>query len=132
MEVVFLRSGETEDVTFKLGDYYDDPTILRYLERLEGAAITRIGVEDIAVLNSIKASLRRPKEVVFLRSGETEDITFKLGDYYDDPTILRYLERLEGAAITRIGVEDIAVLNSIKASVIQALQKGFSTSDEEG
>ncbi|XP_049390248.1 protein ACCUMULATION AND REPLICATION OF CHLOROPLASTS 6, chloroplastic isoform X1 [Solanum stenotomum] len=80
-------------------------------------------------------------EVVFPRFRETEDVTFKLGDYYDDPTVLRYLERLEGggasplaaaAAIARIGAEATAVLDSVKASAIQALQKVFPAGDGEG
>ncbi|XP_060199777.1 protein ACCUMULATION AND REPLICATION OF CHLOROPLASTS 6, chloroplastic [Lycium barbarum] len=80
-------------------------------------------------------------EVVFPRFRETEDITFRLGDYYDDPTVLRYLERLEGggasplaaaAAIARIGAEATAVLDSVKASAIQALQKVFPAGDGEG
>lgn len=36
MEVVFPRFRDTKDTEFKLGDYYDDPTVLRYLERQEG------------------------------------------------------------------------------------------------
>ncbi|KAK2998401.1 hypothetical protein RJ639_024146 [Escallonia herrerae] len=73
-------------------------------------------------------------EVVFPRFRETKDINFKLGDYYDDPTVLRYLEGLEGvgssplaaaAAIARIGAEATAVLDSVKVSTIQALQKVF-------
>lgn len=73
-------------------------------------------------------------EVVFPRFRDTKDISFKLGDYYDDPTVLRYLERLEGvggsplaaaAAIVRIGAEATAVLDHVKASAIQALQKVF-------
>ena len=73
-------------------------------------------------------------EVVFPRFRDTEDIPFKLGDYYDDPTVLRYLERLEGvggsplaaaAAIVRIGAEATAVLDHVKASAIQVLQKVF-------
>lgn len=80
-------------------------------------------------------------EVVFPRFRETEDVTFKLGDYYDDPTVLRYLERLEGggasplaaaAAIARIGAEATAVLDSVKASAIRALQKVFPAGDGEG
>ncbi|KAL3505359.1 hypothetical protein ACH5RR_035200 [Cinchona calisaya] len=73
-------------------------------------------------------------EVVFPRFGETQDIRFKLGDYYDDPTVLRYLERLEGvsgsplaaaAAIAKIGAEASAVLDTVRSSAIQALQKVF-------
>lgn len=73
-------------------------------------------------------------EVVFPRFRETQDVRFKLGDYYDDPMVLRYLEKLEGqgrsplaaaAAIARIGAEATAVLDSVKVSAIQALQKVF-------
>lgn len=73
-------------------------------------------------------------EVVFPRFRETQGTTFKLGDYYDDPTVLRYLERLEGvgssplaaaAAIVKIGAEATAVLDSVKFSAIQALKKVF-------
>lgn len=73
-------------------------------------------------------------EVVFPRFRETQDVGFKLGDYYDDPTVLRYLEKLEGqgrsplaaaAAIARIGAEATAVLDSVKVRAIQALQKVF-------
>lgn len=79
-------------------------------------------------------------EVVFPRFRETQSITFKLGDYYDDPMVLRYLERLEGvggsplaaaAAIARIGAEATAVLDSVKASAIQALQKVIPLGDGE-
>lgn len=71
-------------------------------------------------------------EVVFLRFRDTKHIQFKLRDYYDDPIVLRYLERREGvggsplavaAAIVRIGAEATAVLDHVKASAIQALGK---------
>ncbi|XP_028099492.1 LOW QUALITY PROTEIN: protein ACCUMULATION AND REPLICATION OF CHLOROPLASTS 6, chloroplastic [Camellia sinensis] len=80
-------------------------------------------------------------EVVFFRFRDTKDITFKLGDYYDDPTVLRYLERLEGvsgsplaaaAAIVKIGAEATAVLDSVKFSAIQALQKVFPLGQGNG
>ncbi|KAI3432032.1 uncharacterized protein J3R85_007697 [Psidium guajava] len=73
-------------------------------------------------------------EVVFPRFRDTKDIQFKLGDYYDDPTVLRYLEKLEGggssalaaaAAIAKIGAEASAVIDNVKDSAIQALQKVF-------
>lgn len=73
-------------------------------------------------------------EVVFPKFRETQDVRFKLGDYYDDPTVLRYLERLEGvgrsplaaaAAIVKIGAGATAVLDNVKVSAIQALQKVF-------
>ncbi|KAI7743897.1 hypothetical protein M8C21_029899 [Ambrosia artemisiifolia] len=73
-------------------------------------------------------------EVVFPRFRDTTDVQFKLGDYYDDPIVLRYLERLEGvsgsplaaaAAIAKIGAEATAVLDSVKVGALQALQKVF-------
>ncbi|KAK0577481.1 hypothetical protein LWI29_033576 [Acer saccharum] len=80
-------------------------------------------------------------EVVFPRFRDTKDIQFKLGDYYDDPTVLRYLEGLErkgsspiaaAAAIVRIGAaEATAVLDHVKASAIQALQKVFPLGQKE-
>lgn len=76
-------------------------------------------------------------EVVFTRFRDTKGLQFKLGDYYDDPTVLKYLERLEGAggsplaaaaAIVRIGADATQVLDNVKTSVIQALQKAFPVS----
>uniref|UniRef100_A0A803Q410 ARC6 IMS domain-containing protein n=1 Tax=Cannabis sativa TaxID=3483 RepID=A0A803Q410_CANSA len=87
-------------------------------------------------------------EVVFPRFRDTKDIQFKLGDYYDDPTVFRYLERLDGtngsplaaaAAIVRIGAEATAVLDHVKSSALHTLQKVFpighkdkSLTDQEG
>lgn len=80
-------------------------------------------------------------EVVFPRYIETEYVTFKLWDFYNNPTILIYLERLEGGSasplavdvtIARIGFEATVVLDTAKSSSIQALQKVFPTDDGEG
>ncbi|CAI0435866.1 unnamed protein product [Linum tenue] len=55
-DVVFPKFRDTKDVEFRLGDYYDDPTVLTYLESREGAgrsplaaaaAIVRIGAEAL-------------------------------------------------------------------------------------
>lgn len=79
-------------------------------------------------------------EVAFPRFRDTRDIQFKLGDYYDDPTVLRYLERLESAngsplaaaaAIVRLGAEATAVIGHVRASAIQALQKVFPHSHRD-
>ncbi|KAJ4702053.1 Accumulation and replication of chloroplasts 6, chloroplastic-like protein [Melia azedarach] len=80
-------------------------------------------------------------EVVFPRFRDTKDMQFKLGNYYDDPIVLRYLERLEGngssplaaaAAIVRVGAtEATAVLDQVKASAIEALQKVFPLSHKD-
>ncbi|GMH23403.1 hypothetical protein Nepgr_025246 [Nepenthes gracilis] len=73
-------------------------------------------------------------EVVFPKFRETKGIQFKLRDYYDDPTVLKYLERLDGvsgsplaaaAAIVRIGAEATAVLDNVRTTAIQALWKVF-------
>lgn len=79
-------------------------------------------------------------EVVFTRFRETKGVQFRLGDYYDDPIVLKYLERLEGgsgsslaaaAAIVRIGAGAHAVIDNVTTSVIQALQKVFPPSSGE-
>ncbi|KAE9586147.1 putative DnaJ domain-containing protein [Lupinus albus] len=79
-------------------------------------------------------------EVVFPRFRDTKDITLTLGDYYDDPTVLRYLEKLEGvghsplaaaAAIAKIGAEATAVMGHVRDSVINALKKVFPAGSED-
>ncbi|OAY67739.1 protein ACCUMULATION AND REPLICATION OF CHLOROPLASTS 6, chloroplastic isoform X1 [Ananas comosus] len=79
-------------------------------------------------------------EVVFPRCRDTEDIQFRLGDYYDDPTVLRHLERMEGggssplaaaAAIAKIGAEATAALGTVKSSALQAFRKVFPPVDKE-
>ncbi|MED6208737.1 Protein ACCUMULATION AND REPLICATION OF CHLOROPLASTS 6 [Stylosanthes scabra] len=79
-------------------------------------------------------------EVVFPRFRDTKEMTFKLGDYYDDPTVLRYLERLESvghsplaaaAAIVKIGAEATAVIGHVKDSAINALKKVFPIGYED-
>ncbi|GAB2267718.1 Protein ACCUMULATION AND REPLICATION OF CHLOROPLASTS 6 [Dionaea muscipula] len=79
-------------------------------------------------------------EVVFPRFRETKGVQFKLGDYYDDPTVLRYLEKLDGvsgsplaaaAAIVRLGAEATAVLDNVRASAVKALRKVFPRSPDE-
>ncbi|KAK4276528.1 hypothetical protein QN277_014667 [Acacia crassicarpa] len=79
-------------------------------------------------------------EVVFPRFRDTKDIKFKLGDYYDDPTVLRYLEKLESAghsplaaaaAIVKIGAEASAVIGHVKTSAINTLRKVFPVVSED-
>ncbi|KAK7280711.1 hypothetical protein RJT34_25778 [Clitoria ternatea] len=80
-------------------------------------------------------------EVVFPRFRDTKDTIFKLGDYYDDPIVLRYLERLESvghsplaaaAAIVKIGADEAtAVISHVQASVINALKKVFPVGSED-
>lgn len=73
--------------------------------------------------------------VVFPRFRDTKDKHFKLGDYYDDPMVLSYLERVEvvqgsplaaAAAMARMGAEHV------KASAMQALQKVFPSRYPDG
>ncbi|CAA7041702.1 unnamed protein product [Microthlaspi erraticum] len=73
--------------------------------------------------------------VVFPRFRDTKDKHFKLGDYYDDPMVLSYLERVEvvqgsplaaAAAMARMGAEHV------KASALQALQKVFPSRYADG
>ncbi|KAL6848342.1 hypothetical protein ACP4OV_021636 [Aristida adscensionis] len=71
---------------------------------------------------------------VFPRSRDTRDIQFRLGDYYDDPKVLSYLERMEGggashlaaaAAIAKLGAQATAALGTVKSSALQAFSKVF-------
>lgn len=114
---------------------FRDPSIVEFV--LENS----IDDEDNDILPGLCKLLETwLMEVVFSRFRETQGVQFKLGDYYDDPIVLRYLERLEGgngsslaaaAAIVRIGAEATAVIDNVKTSVIQALQKVFTPSSGE-
>ncbi|KAI4979217.1 hypothetical protein ZWY2020_015970 [Hordeum vulgare] len=71
---------------------------------------------------------------VFPRSRDTRGMQFTLGDYYDDPKVLSYLEMMEGggashlaaaAAIAKLGAQATAALGTVKSSAIQAFNKIF-------
>ncbi|CAD6248285.1 unnamed protein product [Miscanthus lutarioriparius] len=71
---------------------------------------------------------------VFPRSRDTRGMQFRLGDYYDDPKVLSYLERMEGggashlaaaAAIAKLGAQATAALGTVKLSALQAFSKVF-------
>ncbi|KAL0928169.1 hypothetical protein M5K25_000038 [Dendrobium thyrsiflorum] len=80
-------------------------------------------------------------EVVFPRFRDTQGIQFRLKDYYDDPLVLKYLEKMEGggasplaaaASIVKIGAEATAALGNVKSSALHALQKVFPLTKREG
>lgn len=71
---------------------------------------------------------------VFPRSRDTRGMQFRLGDYYDDPKVLSYLEMMEGggashlaaaAAIAKLGAQATAALGTVKSSALQAFSKVF-------
>ncbi|CAM0947477.1 unnamed protein product [Alopecurus aequalis] len=71
---------------------------------------------------------------VFPRSRDTRGMQFTLGDYYDDPKVLSYLEMMEGggashlaaaAAIAKLGAQATAALGTVKSSALQAFSKIF-------
>lgn len=79
-EMVFPRFRDTESLRVKLNDYFDEPSVLSYLEGLEkgsgshmaaAAAIVRIGAEAGAAFNNVKATLKR----VFPMGRNTESLT---------------------------------------------------------
>lgn len=79
-EMVFPRFRDTESLRVKLNDYFDEPSVLSYLEGLEkgsgshmaaAAAIVRIGEEAGAAFNNVKATLKR----VFPMGRNTESLT---------------------------------------------------------
>lgn len=136
-----LLVGEVDECRAWLGldkedSPYRDPSIINFV-----IEHSKEDEEDDLLPGLCKLLETWLTEVVFPRFRETQDVRFKLGDYYDDPTVLRYLERLEGvgrsplaaaAAIARIGAEaTTAALDSVKVSAIQALQKVFPNSNAE-
>lgn len=107
---------------------YRNPSIIDFI--MENAK----GDEDSDLPGLCKLLETWLMEVVFPRFRDTNETRFKLGDYYDDPTVLRYLERLEGvgrsplaaaAAIVNIGAEATAVIGHVQASAINALKRVF-------
>lgn len=79
-------------------------------------------------------------EIVFPKFKDTRGLQFKLGDYYDDPSVLSYLEKLDkgrgsplvaAAAIARIGAGAGAAIDNVKASAIQVLQRVFPFGKEK-
>ncbi|CAH9067845.1 unnamed protein product [Cuscuta epithymum] len=134
-----LLVGEVNDCRSWLGldtedSPYRDPSIVTFvLEHSKG------DMENDLLPGLCKLLETWLLEVVFPRFRETQSLQVKLGDYYDDQTVLRYLERMEGgggsplaaaAAIARIGAEANAVIGSVKASAIQALRKVIPFGDE--
>ncbi|WJX15713.1 Protein ACCUMULATION AND REPLICATION OF CHLOROPLASTS 6 [Trifolium repens] len=113
---------------------YRNPSIIYFI--MENAK----GDEDSDLPGLCKLLETWLMEVVFPRFRDTNDISFKLGDYYDDPTVLRYLERLEGAgrsplaaaaAIAKIGAEATAVIGHVQASAIKALKRVFPVGSKD-
>lgn len=111
---------------------YRDPSIVDFI--LENS---RDDKDNDMLLGLCKLLETWLMEVVLPRFRETQDVQVRLGDYYDDPTVLRYLESLDGvsgyplaaaAAIVRIGAGATAVLDTVKAGAIQALRKVFPPS----
>ncbi|KAJ8624666.1 hypothetical protein MRB53_033196 [Persea americana] len=136
-----LLVGELDHCRFWLGldsdsSPYRDPSIMEFI--LENSKDDK----DHDLLPGLCKLLETwLMEVVFPRFRDTQDLKFRLGDYYDDPTVLRYLERLEGgagsplaaaAAIAKIGAEATAALDNVKTTAIKALQKVFPLGDGEG
>ncbi|KAL3640946.1 Protein ACCUMULATION AND REPLICATION OF CHLOROPLASTS 6, chloroplastic [Castilleja foliolosa] len=134
-----LLVGEVDECRVWLGldnedSPYRDPSIVNFV-----IEHSKDDTEDDLLPGLCKLLETWLMEVVFPRFRDTHDVIFKLGDYYDDPTVLRYLERLEGAgrsplavaaAIARIGAEaTTAVLDNVKVSAIQALRRVFPVSD---
>jgi hypothetical protein len=68
-------------------------------------------------------------QVVFPRSRDTQEIDFKLRDYYDDPVVLRYLESTGGGSgshLTAVALAAVAVgATAVKSGTLTAFQKVF-------
>lgn len=68
-------------------------------------------------------------QVVFPRSRDTQEVDFKLRDYYDDPVVLQYLESTGGSAgshLTAVALAAVAVgATAVKSGTLTAFQKVF-------
>ncbi|KAL4187704.1 hypothetical protein AMTRI_Chr09g40300 [Amborella trichopoda] len=129
-----LLVGELDDCRSWLGldseeSSYRDPSVVEFV------ITNSMGSKDDDLLPGLCKLLESwLMEVVFPRFRDTRSIQFKLGDYYDDPIVLSYLEGLEkgggsplaaAAAIVRIGQGATAALDNVKTSAMQALKKVF-------
>ncbi|KAF0935025.1 hypothetical protein E2562_029544 [Oryza meyeriana var. granulata] len=113
---------------------YRDPQILEFI-------VTNSSIDED---NDLLPGLCKLLETwlvfeVFPRSRDTRGMQFRLGDYYDDPKVLSYLERMEGggashlaaaAAIAKLGAQATAALGTVKSNAIQAFNKVFPLTDQ--
>ncbi|KAI5078394.1 hypothetical protein GOP47_0006065 [Adiantum capillus-veneris] len=106
-EVVYSNFRETESLQVKLRDYYDDPGVLSYLEKLEkgesplaaAAAIVQLGAGAGAALGSVKETLQ--KVFPLGRVGASQHgSTYEASDSYFDPSQQR--EHLSGGIQTDV------------------------------
>ncbi|XP_024359405.1 protein ACCUMULATION AND REPLICATION OF CHLOROPLASTS 6, chloroplastic [Physcomitrium patens] len=130
-EMVFPRCRDTESLRFKLTDYFDDPSVLSYLEGLEkgngshmaaAAAIVRIGAGAGAALNNVKATLKR----VFPMGRSSESTT--TSDVLDNPDELPRREYHKGAD----GDARSPSLNSIATGFEDENWEGSEVVQDEG
>eukprot|EP00250_Pteridium_aquilinum_P019108 c24299_g1_i1 orf=67-2571(+) len=79
-------------------------------------------------------------EVIFPSFREIDEVGVNLRDYFDDPSVLSYLEKMEkggsplaaAAAIAQLGAGAGAALFSVKASAMETLQKVFPIGKGKG
>lgn len=68
-------------------------------------------------------------QVVFPRSRDTQEVDFRLRDYYDDPVVLRFLESTGGGSgshLTAVALAAVAVgATAVKSGTLTAFQKVF-------
>jgi hypothetical protein len=136
-----LLLGELDDCRAWLGldnkkSPYRDPPIIDFILSNSDEA-----EEDMLLPGLCKLLESWLTEIVFPRFKDTRGLKFKLRDYYDDSSVLSYLERLEkgrgsplaaAAAIVRIGAGAGAALDNVKASAIQTLKKVFPLGNKRG
>lgn len=130
MEVVFPRFRDTRDVQFKLRDYYDDPTVLRYLERQEGgsnstlaaaAAIVRIGADATAVIDHVKVHAIQALQKVFPLGRKDTD-----GEHLDDGVLEPALENEEPLDSVSEEVPEEQITEKIKDAVMKIMSAGVA------
>ncbi|GFY95838.1 chaperone DnaJ-domain superfamily protein [Actinidia rufa] len=124
MEVVFPRFRDTKDTMFKLGDYYDDPTVLRYLERLDGVGGSPLAAAAAIVFPSrqVDGNVKHQEDGEIYSSStalESEETLLRL-DQYDSTNILDIPEKNNDDELH----EQEMIISKIKDATIKIMCAG--------
>lgn len=91
-EMVFPRFRDTESLRVKLNDYFDEPSVLSYLEGLEKgsgshmAAIVRIGAGAGAALNNVRPLSRKCSLLAEMQKARQRVMILKARSSFPDVT----------------------------------------------
>ncbi|OIW03521.1 hypothetical protein TanjilG_31034 [Lupinus angustifolius] len=138
MEVVFPRFRDTKDTTFKLGDYCDDPTVLRYLEKVEGvgrsplaaaAAIAKVGAEAtvVSAINTLKKVFPVGSEDQIVKHQENGEKDYSSLSEGESPVILSAQDisaNVEVSGIKNSTDSSVCTTDEIKDASVKIMSAG--------